>query len=137
MATNRIPLDTYDMMPEDQRAYYMNYGKHFNEKMYKFAVSLMRDRDGKKIPAMKKEEVEAKLKESKAEPENNVMYDAAYVMMMAKSDFMGSSIEDEKHLCLYVKDYIDDPDAADGQVFTRFYASCVNAGIPIDWTEML
>ena len=89
----------YDTMPEEQRAYYMNYGKHFNE--------------------------------------NDVMYDSAYVFSMVKADFMGSSIEDEKHALLYVKDYIDDPDAADGQVFTRFYASCVNAGIPIDWSEML
>ena len=115
----------------------MNYGKHFNEKMYKFAVSLMRDSKGNKLTPMKKEEVEAKLKENKVELENDMMYDSSYVMMMAKSDFMGSSIEDEKHALLYVKDYIDDPDAADGQVFNRFFADCVNAGIPIDWAEMI
>lgn len=137
MTKNRIPLDSYEMIPEEQRAYLMNYGKHFNEKMYRFAVSLMRDTKGSKLTPMKKEDVEAKLKEYKVELENDMMYDSSYVMMMAKSDFMGSSIEDEKHLCLYVKDYIDDPDAADGQTFTRFYASCVNAGIPIDWTEMI
>lgn len=125
------------MIPEEQRQYFMNYGKHFNEKMYKFAVSLMRDSKGGRLTPMKKEEVEAKLKENKIELENDMMYDSSYVMMMAMSDFYGSSIEDIKHLCLYVKDYIDDPDAADGQTFTRFYASCVNAGIPIDWAEMI
>lgn len=137
MAKNRLPLDTYDIIPEEQRAYLMNYGKHFNEKMCKFAVSLMRDRNGNRLPMTKKDDVLAKLRENGVELENDVMFDSTYVMHMATSDFMGSSIEDEKHLCLYVKDYIDDPDAEDGQVFSRFYASCVNAGIPIDWSEML
>lgn len=127
----------YDTMPEEQRAYYMNYGKNFNEKMCRFAVSMMRDRKGNRVEIMKKEDLEKKLKENNIEVENDVMYNGVYVMAMVKADFMGSSIEDEKHALLYVKDYIDDPDAADGQVFTRFYASCVNAGIPIDWSEML
>ena len=127
----------YDTMPEEQRAYYMNFGKHFNEKMCRFAVGMMRDRKGNKIEMTKKDDLERKLKENGISIENNVMYDGSYVFSMCMSDFMGSSIEDEKHALLYVKDYIDDPDAADGQVFTRFYASCVNAGIPIDWSEML
>ena len=137
MDRNRQPLDMYDTMPEEQRAYYMNYGKNFNEKMCRFAVSMMRDRKGNRVEMMKKEDLEKKLKENNIEVENDVMYNGVYVMAMVKADFMGSSIEDEKHALLYVKDYIDDPDAADGQVFTRFYASCVNAGIPIDWSEML
>lgn len=137
MERNRQPLDMYDTMPEEQRAYYMNYGKHFNEKMCRFAVGMMRDRKGNKVEMTKKDDLERKLKENGISIENNVMYDGSYVFSMCMSDFMGSSIEDEKHALLYVKDYIDDPDAADGQVFTRFYASCVNAGIPIDWSEML
>ena len=137
MERNRQPLDIYDTMPEEQRAYYMNYGKHFNEKMCRFAVGMMRDRKGNKVEMTKKDDLERKLKENGISIENNVMYDGSYVFSMCMSDFMGSSIEDEKHALLYVKDYIDDPDAADGQVFTRFYASCVNAGIPIDWSEML
>lgn len=137
MERNRQPLDMYDTMPEEQRAYYMNYGKHFNEKMCRFAVGMMRDRKGNKVEMTKKDDMEKKLKENGIVLENDVMYDSAYVFSMVKADFMGSSIEDEKHALMYVKDYIDDPDAADGQVFTRFYASCVNAGIPIDWSEML
>lgn len=137
MERNRQPLDIYDTMPEEQRAYYMNYGKNFNEKMCRFAVSKMRDRKGNKVEMMKKEDLERKLKENGITIENDIMYNGVYTMAMVYADFMGSSIEDEKHALLYVKDYIDDPDAADGQVFTRFYASCVNAGIPIDWAEML
>lgn len=137
MERNRQPLDIYDTMPEEQRAYYMNYGKNFNEKMCRFAVSKMRDRKGNKVEMMKKEDLEKKLKENGINIENDVMYNGVYTMAMVNADFMGSSIEDERHALLYVKDYIDDHDAADGQVFTRFYASCVNAGIPIDWSEML
>lgn len=137
MNKNRTPLDSYDAIPEEQRAYFMNYGKNFNEKMCRFAVSMMRDRKGNKVEMVKKDDLEKKLKENKIEIENDVMYNGVYVFAMCMADFMGSSIEDEKHALLYVKDYIDDPDAADGQVFTRFYASCVNAGIPIDWAEMI
>ena len=137
MTKNRIPLDSYDMIPEEQRQYFMNYGKNFNEKMCRFAVSMMRDRKGGKVEMVKKDDLEKKLKENKIEIENDVMYNGVYVFAMCMADFMGSSIEDEKHALLYVKDYIDDPDAADGQVFNRFFADCVNAGIPIDWAEMI
>lgn len=130
-------MDSYDVIPEEQRQYFMNYGKNFNEKMCRFAVSMMRDRKGNKVEMVKKEDFEKKLKDNKIEIENDIMYNGVYVFAMCMADFMGSSIEDEKHLFLYVKDYIDDPDAADGQTFTRFYASCVNAGIPIDWAEMI
>ena len=137
MTKNRIPLDSYEMIPEEQRAYLMNYGKNFNEKMCRFAVSMMRDRKGNKVEMVKKDDLEKKLKENNIEIENDVMYNGVYVFAMCAADFMGSSIEDEKHALLYVKDYIDDPDAADGQVFNRFFADCVNAGIPIDWAEMI
>lgn len=137
MERKRIPLDSYDIVPEEQRAYLMNYGKHFNEKMCKFAVEHMRDRNGKKMSMMKKDDVLAKLKEHGVTLENDVMYDSTFVFHMAMSDFMGSSIEDEKHICLYVKDLIDDDDQADGFIFNRFYADCCNKGLPIDWSEML
>lgn len=137
MTKNRIPLDSYEMIPEEQRAYLMNYGKNFNEKMCRFAVSMMRDRKGNKVEMVKKDDLEKKLKENNIEIENDVMYNGVYVFAMCMADFMGSSIEDEKHALLYVKDYIDDPDAADGQVFNRFFADCVNAGMPIDWAEMI
>ena len=137
MKRDKIPLDTYDIIPEEQRIYLMNYGKHFNEKMCKFAVSLMRDKEGKKMPYIKKDDILTKLKENGVELENDVMYDSTFVYHMGASDVMGSSVPDEKHLCLYVKDLIDDDDQADGYLFARFYSDCVNKGMPIDWAEML
>jgi hypothetical protein len=69
--------------------------------------------------------------------QNDVMCDGLFVMSMAMSDFFGSSIVDERHIALYVKDYIDDPDQVDGFVFNRFYSDCVLKGVPIDWEDML
>lgn len=137
MAKNRLPLDTYDIVPEEQRAYLMNYGKHFNEKMCKFAVSQMRDNKGSRIEITPKDELVKKLKENGITIENDIMHDAVFVYAMVKADFLGSSIEDEKHALLYVKDLLDDSDQSDGFVFNRWYADAVNSGIPIDWAEML
>jgi len=56
---------------------------------------------------------------------------------MCKADFFGSSIIDDKHLALYVKDVIDDVDAPDGLVFNRWYADMSYMGIAINWEDML
>lgn len=59
-------------------------------------------------------------------------YDYVYVANMAKADFMGSSIIDEQHIALFVKDYIDDGDGYKTVAFTRFYADCIGKGLPIN-----
>ena len=69
--------------------------------------------------------------------ENNELYDHVYVYNMGNNDFLGSSIPDEKHLALYVKDVIDDKDGYDGIVFNRWYVDTVTSGIPVDWEEMI
>lgn len=56
---------------------------------------------------------------------------------MCKADFLGSSIDDERYLCLYVKDVIDDSDGYDGLVFNHWYADMCRQGIPIDWHEFI
>ena len=63
MSKNRIPLDMYDVMPDEQRAYLSNYGKHFNSKMCEFAVKMMRDRKGSRVEMVKKEDLEKKMKD--------------------------------------------------------------------------
>lgn len=68
---------------------------------------------------------------------NDVPLNYVYVANMCKADFLGSSIDDERHLCLYVKDVIDDPDGYDGLVFNRWYADMCRQGIPIDWHEFI
>jgi len=56
---------------------------------------------------------------------------------MCKADFYGSSIIDEKHLALYIKDVIDDVDGYDGIVFNRWYADMCKQGIAIPWEDMI
>ena len=55
----------------------------------------------------------------------------------AKADCLKSSIADEPHLALYVKDIIDDYDAPEGMVMCMWYAKMTRAGEPVEWDEML
>ena len=49
------------------------------------------------------------------------------------ADYLGSSVPDGLHLCLYVKDVIDDVDGYDGIAFNRWYADMCRKGIQVDW----
>lgn len=126
-------LDIYDDRPSSMRNYYKYYGEHFNKKLCDFAVSKMKH--GKQ-PVLK-EKVDEILTKYGIKLENNELYDYVYVYNMGYNDFYGSSIIDEKHLALYVKDVIDDKDGYSGIVFNRWYADMVILGIPIEWEDML
>ena len=129
----RTSLNLYDDRPISMKRYLKYYGQHFNKKLCQFAVSKM---DHGKTP-VSKEQVDNILNKYNIELENNELYDYVYVYNMGNNDFMGSSIADEKHLAMYVKDVIDDEDGYDGIVFNRWYADTVSTGIPIEWDEML
>jgi len=136
----RVSLSQYDEYPEEMLVYMRNYGPHFNRKLFEFAVSKMYKKvngEKKKVVPYTKDRVDELCKAYSIELENGQLYDAAYVATMCKADFLGSSISDEKHLLLYVKDVIDDPDAYDGIVFNRWYADMSYTGIAIDWEYML
>lgn len=124
------------------RAYLRNNGWHFNKKACDYATKLMRKKSpatGKpeQIEAWTKDEVEKLLQREGVTLDNNTGHDFVFVANMAKADYFGSSIEDEKHIALYVKDNIDDIDAGDGTIMRRWYASMVAAGIPVEWDEIL
>ena len=95
------------------------------------------ENETRKLEAMKKDEVEELLKKYGIKLEKDAGYDCVYVANMAKADYYKSSIADESHLALFVKDYIDDPDGYEGLPFTRFYADCIGSGTPIMWSDML
>ena len=133
-------LDTYENLPSGMREYLAAYGWHFSKKMCEWAISRMKvEKNGKpeKLEAMKRDEVEELLKKLAVKLENDKGYDAVYVANMAKSDYFKSSIPDEAHLAMFVKDYIDDVDSYPGMPFTRFYADCIGSGTPIMWEQML
>ena len=129
----RTPLNIYDDRPSSMKRYLKYYGQHFNKKLCQFAVSKM---DHGKTP-VSKEQVDNILNKYNIELENNELYDYVYVYNMGNNDFMGSSIADEKHLAMYVKDVIDDEDGYDGLPFNRWYSDMCRKGKPIDWNEYL
>ena len=136
----RTNFTQFDEMPEDMISYMRHYGPHFNRKLYEFAVSKMyKESNNKreKINPMTKEQVKNMLNSYGITLYNDQLYDSAYVACMCKADFLNSSIIDEKHMALYIKDVIDDEDAYDGIVFNRWYADMCYTGVAIDWEDML
>lgn len=138
---DRIPLINY-LIPQDMEVYMSYYGTHFNKTLCDFAVSMMRREDkstGKvtKVTPMSVDELKSLLEKYSVEIENNSVYDALYLAMMVKSDYWGSSIEDDEHMVRYIEDVICDVDGYDGIVFCRFLADCSAKGITIFWDMML
>lgn len=126
----------YDEKPEAMINYLRYNGPHFSEKLATYAISLMR-RDEKPIKPYSKEEVDTILKANNVKLENNELYDHVFVANMAKADYLGKSIANEKYLAMYIKDVIDDEDGYDGLPFSRWYADMCKKGKPIDWNSYL
>ncbi len=80
----------------------------------------MKDRDGKKIEPITKEQIDKLLKTNGIELKHDNGYDCVYVANMARADYWGSSIADEQHLALFVGDFIDDEDAYRAALHTIF-----------------
>lgn len=137
---DRVNFTQYDEFPEAMLIYMKNYGPHFNKKLFKFAVSKMTKREGgveRPIAPITREETEGLLARHEVNVERGQLCDCAYVANMCKADFLGSSIADEKHMAMYIKDVIDDVDAPDGLLFNRWYADVCYKGIAIEWEDML
>ena len=129
-------------LPEDLEQYLSFYGYHFNKKLYEYAVSEMKKVDrmtGKeeKVNPVLIDELEKALSRYKVDIPSECLYDAAYLASMVDADFFGSSIEDDKHMMLYIKDVLCDPDGYDGIVFCRYLAVCSAKGCVIFWDRML
>lgn len=94
---------------------------------------------GKKerIEPISKDKVDEVLARYGVKLENNVLYDYVYWANQCKADIFKSSVPDEAHLALYIKDMTDDPDAPDGMAMCMWYAKMNRAGEPIEWDEML
>lgn len=119
------------------KKYLKLYGPHFTKKLCEFAVSLMEDEQGE-IKMITKEELEAKLKQCNIKLQYDKLYDAVYVANMCKADFLGKSVpNDDMHLCMYVKNVIDDPDGYDGQVFNRWISDVKGTRTTVDWSEFV
>lgn len=113
------------------------FGCHFNKKLYEWAVSMMKDRNGNKIQPKTKEQVSEWLRTNGITLKNDKGHDAAYVWAMGMADYHGSSITDDAHLALFVRDYLDDPDGYPTKAFDHFVIDCREKGEPVFWDEML
>ena len=144
MKQENIPLDSFEIefMPIEMKAYLRNNGFSFSKKACELAVSLLR----KENPSTKKEEmiepwnkdqVDDLLKKHNITLENNVGYNYVYVCNMLVADKYKSSIPDEQHLALGIKDCIDDPDASPRLVFKQWVTHMDDSGIPIDWGNII
>lgn len=134
-------LDARDKFPSGMEDYLSIYGWHFSKKMWEWAVSKMYKKnekgEHKPITPINKTDVDELLKRYNIVLDHKIGYDYVFVANMCIADYMGSSIEDEKHIALFIKDYIDDPDGYEELPFTRFYADCIGSGTPIDWEDVL
>lgn len=137
---NQYQMREIEMAQKDPSGfaeYMATYGGHFSKKMCEWAVSMMRGENGKKISPYDKDTVEAILTNNGVALKNDKGYDKVYVANMCLADFYGKSVTDEKHLAMYVKDLLDDPDGYDELVFNRFMMDCMGREIPIMWEDML
>lgn len=132
----RMALDVNDNMPKAMKKYLSNYGWHFNKALCQYAVSLMRKK-GKTLEPVSKDYIDKLLQQYNITLNNNVGHDYVFVGNMCKADYYGSSIVDEHHFVLYIKDTIDDEDAGDGTTMRRWYATMVANGVMVDWEEFV
>lgn len=121
-------LTEYDIKPAEFINYLRYYGSHFNKKLCEFACEQLSKCD------YTKEKLDTLLQTNKIQIPNAKLYDIVYIANWCKSVFYGSSISDEKHLLLFIKDIFE----KEGElVFNRWYADMAKKGIPIDWEKMI
>lgn len=137
----RSRLDSRDTFPSGMEEYLAQNGWHFNKKLCEWAVGKMKRKNQlnkiEKLTPFTKENLDTMLKTNNVNIENDVGYDALYVLNMAKADYHGSSIIEDAKMIKFVKDYLDDPDGYDGIALTRFYADCIGKGEMIPWEDVL
>lgn len=124
----REDFTEYDIKPSNFINYLRYYGEHFNKKLCSFACSFLPKVD------YTKESVDQLLKTHGIEIKQAKLYDLVYIANWAKVTFYGSSISDEKHFVLFLKDLFE----KEGDLlFNRWYADTAKRGIPIEWEDMI
>lgn len=88
------------------------------------------------IEPWNKEQVDDLLKRFNVQLENNIGYNYVYVANMLRADKYKSSIPDEAHLALGIKDVIDDVDCSPYRVFLEWMAKMDVNGEPIEWDDI-
>lgn len=131
-------LDYYDIMPKGMDAYLAAHGRHFSKPMLEWAVGMMRDRNDKKVDVIDRKRLDELFTQFGITLKRNEgYYDPMYVWCMGRADYFGSSVPDDMHLVLFIRDYIDDIDGNPTRAFDEFYINCTAKGIDIPWEDMI
>lgn len=133
-------LDIGDRFPSGMQEYLSYYGWHFNKHMYEYAISHMYKRVSNRkeyIEPYTKEYIDTILTNYNINFKEYNVYDYMYIANMVKADFYGSAIQNEEQLAYYIRDVMEDSDAYEGMIFTRYYADCIGKGLSINWDDML
>lgn len=131
-------FDYYDILPKGMDAYLASHGHHFSRPMLEWAVGMMRDRDGNKLVVVERKTLDGILAKYDVELKRNEgYYDPIYVWNMGLADYYGSSVPDEQHLALFVKNYIDDKDGNPTRAFDEFYINTAAKGIDFPWEDLI
>ena len=138
----KTSLDSYDILPQEMRAYLRNYGYSFSKRACEYAVSKMKRKNlatgrSEPIDAMSKEQAEELLTKHGIKLEKNIGYNFVYVLNMAIADYYKSSIKEEKDLAQFVKDTIDDVDGNPDNIFRKWLVCMDGDGEVIDWEEII
>lgn len=122
----------------DRDDYIEAHGRHFDEALCAWASGRMTVAGGRTVPGLHTRASLDKLYErTGVRPTREAGHDDVYVANMCLADLWGGSIQDERHLAMYVRDVIDDPDAYEGIVLSRFEADCEATGVEIPWGEAM
>lgn len=135
-------LDSYGKFPSGMAEYMELNNWAFSKKLADWAISKMKKKNpqtGREEPLtpMTKEQVDEMLKKYNVKLEKDNGYDSYWCANMAMADYMKSSISDEQHLALFLKDFIDDTDGYEGKCLTTFYANCIGKGVVIPWESLI
>ncbi len=135
-------LRRYDYFPQEMRAYYRNYGWSFSKRACEYAVSQMARRSkatdkAEKIEPWSKEKVEELLAKYNIKLEHNSNYNFVYVCNKAIADCYNSSVPDEAHLAMHIKDVIDDIDGCTDSIFNCWVTTQEDKGISIPWEDLI
>lgn len=115
-----------------------SHGRHFSKAMLDWAVGMMTDRNGNKRNPIDRKKFDSMMESYGITLDRTEgYYDGIYVWSMAMSDYFGSSIKDEQHIALFVKDYIDDIDGNPTRAFDEFMINCTAKGIDVPWQDMI
>lgn len=134
-------LDSYMIQPAGKREYLANHGYHFSKRAFQFATKRMRKKDGSgnenEVKPYTNDETEEMLSKYGIKLKNDHGYDKAYIASMLKADCLGSSIEDERHLAMGVKDFLDDVDGGEERAFRHWYSDMIEKGVSIPWEDIV